>query len=388
MKQARRSTTLVAFAVLVAAPLGARAADQAPAPTGAADTGTTPPAATPEPPQLEISGMLDVYSGYNFNGTNSGVNKIRAFDVQDGGFALNYAELVVARNRGPVGFRVDAGFGSESDALLAADPSSIKDHANAQWLSHLQQAYVTAKVPVGKGLTLDAGKFVTQHGYEVIESRDNWNYSRSILFNWAIPYLHTGLRASYSISDTLSLMACWVNGWNATVEEGNGMRAGGAQVAWKPVAPLSLTLNYMGGLERQVGVESLTARHLVDASAVYTATAKLAFAVNGDYGYDDAMNGVSWAGVAAYARFAPKSWLAVSPRFEYFSDSDGFMTGTKQKLIEATATAEVSGTIAKTNVLLRVEYRHDHSDAMFFDGAQPTSQKDQDTAVVGAVASF
>ena len=32
-------------------------------------------------------------------------------------------------------------------------------------------------------------------GAEVIETHSNWNYSRSLLFAWAIPYYHMGLRA-------------------------------------------------------------------------------------------------------------------------------------------------------------------------------------------------
>ena len=39
---------------------------------------------------------------------------------------------------------------------------------------------------------MDFGKFVTSAGAEVIESKDNWNYSRSLLFAYAIPYWHFG----------------------------------------------------------------------------------------------------------------------------------------------------------------------------------------------------
>jgi len=35
---------------------------------------------------------------------------------------------------------------------------------------------------------MDLGKFVTSAGAEVIEAKDNWNYSRSLLFVNAIPY--------------------------------------------------------------------------------------------------------------------------------------------------------------------------------------------------------
>ena len=68
----------------------------------------------------------------------------------------------------------------------------------------LQQAYLTAVLPVGAGLTVDVGKFVTHMGNEVIESKDNWNYSRSFLFAYAIPYYHTGIRLTYPLASTLS----------------------------------------------------------------------------------------------------------------------------------------------------------------------------------------
>ena len=57
----------------------------------------------------------------------------------------------------------------------------------------MQQAYVS--LLTGK-LQLDAGKFVTPLGAEVIESQDDWNYSRSILFGYAIPFYHAGMRAT------------------------------------------------------------------------------------------------------------------------------------------------------------------------------------------------
>ena len=47
-------------------------------------------------------------------------------------------------------------------------------------------AYVTLKPKQWKGVQIDVGKFVTSAGAEVIESNANWNYSRSLLFAWAI----------------------------------------------------------------------------------------------------------------------------------------------------------------------------------------------------------
>ena len=63
-------------------------------------------------------------------------------------------------------------------------------------------------------MQFDFGKFVTPFGNEVIESKDNWNYSRSLLFSLAIPYYHQGLRATYSPNDQVTLAGYLVNGWN------------------------------------------------------------------------------------------------------------------------------------------------------------------------------
>jgi hypothetical protein len=65
-------------------------------------------------------------------------------------------------------------------------------------------------------------------GAEVIESQDNWNYTRSTLFGYAIPFYHLGVRASMPVNDKLSLAGFVTNGWNNRSEitrnrSGNGM---------------------------------------------------------------------------------------------------------------------------------------------------------------------
>lgn len=370
-------------------------ADKAPPPPPVVAQTTSEPVTVEKSPEeqasteVNLNGSIDAYSGVNFARPGSNLNKLRAFDTQDGGFALNYAEIVLARNTGKFGFRVDAGFGSASDGLFAVDNASVSmdpdTKAYAKALAHVQQAYVTGRF--GK-LTIDAGKFVTAHGLEVIETKDNWNYSRSILFNWAIPFFHTGLRATYAVNDKLSVMGCVVNGWNTNLQEGNSMTSACVQAIYKPVAPLSLVVNYIGGREHALGVEELTLRHTVDVNATYAVNDKLSVAMNADYGYDAAGDGVSWAGVAGYGRYQILPNLAAAGRVEYFSDSDGFMTGMKQSIMEGTATLEVSGKLGPSSVLGRLEYRHDRSDAEFFDASMPTSAKSQNTLLIGGVTSF
>ncbi len=70
------------------------------------------------------------------------------------------------------------------------------------------------RIPVGNGLDIYMGKFVTFLGYEVIESPANLNFSRGLLFTNAIPLTHTGIYADYKFNDTVEAKFGIVDGWN------------------------------------------------------------------------------------------------------------------------------------------------------------------------------
>src|SRR5262249_27593404 len=145
----------------------------------------------------ELSGFVDTYYSYNFNKPTSpcvtvgGVaifNCLHNFDVAHNAFSLNLAELALekkptAESRG--GFRIDLDYGS------AAAIGAGAERGGTSFYQNIQQAYISYLPPAGKGsVQLDFGKFVTPAGNEVIESKDNWNYSRGLLFALAIPYYH------------------------------------------------------------------------------------------------------------------------------------------------------------------------------------------------------
>src|SRR5204863_2422182 len=97
---------------------------------------------------------------------------------------------------------------------------------------------------------------------EVIETKDNWNYSRSFLFSWAIPYYHAGVRTIVAANDKVTLGGFVVNGWNNVVDNNNGKTVGG-QVVLKPVSKLTFTQNYTVGKEQSDDAR----RYLVDRIA-------------------------------------------------------------------------------------------------------------------------
>ena len=370
-----RSSLFAACLALTA--LGAVAEDPpAAAPTPAA---TTPaPAPTPAPPPLELTSFVDAYYGYNFNHTDS---VLRNFDVQHNTFAISLVEVAIEKKVAPegrVGFRADINYGPTADMVAAFEPGQ----SGQDVFKHLQQGYLS--VLAGAKLQLDAGKFVTPMGAEVIESKDNWNYSRSLLFALAIPYYHVGVRASYPLHDKLSLNALAVNGWNNGSENNSGKTfALGATL--KPTSKLSVAATYMTGPEQLDDDDNW--RKLFDTTVTLNPHPRVSLMANFDYGSDRvAGSSVKWFGIATYARLqAMKGWF-VSPRFEWLDDSDGFMTGTSQSLRELTLTSDhkIAG-----DLTARIEYRHDLSDTAFFAStSNPQKKKSQSTLAVGLTYAF
>ena len=68
----------------------------------------------------------------------------------------------------------------------------------------IKQAYVNLLLPAGNGIDVKMGVFNTIIGYESFESYLNPNFSRS--FGWQLePTQHTGVLASYQLSEALSV---------------------------------------------------------------------------------------------------------------------------------------------------------------------------------------
>ena len=328
----------------------------------------------------EVSGFVDTYYSYNFNKPatrKAGVE--RTFDVQHNSFSLNLAELSflktpTADSRG--GFRFDLDYGPTQGIVNAAEPGGTQTFQN------IGQAYLSYRAPAGNGLQFDIGKFVTQHGDEVIKTKDNWNYSRSLLFTLAIPFYHTGLRVTYPMNDKFTLAGYLVNGWNNVVDNNTG-KTFGAQINYKPASALSILANYMGGPEQTD--DNADWRHLFDSTVTYTVTPQVSLAGNYDYGQDKESGAtVKWQGVAGYLRYQPTAWFALSPRAEYYNDREGFTTGMAQKIKEFTLTAELKH---KDGVVMRLEYRRDFSDIPFF-AMNATNSQHQNTFTVGFIYAF
>ena len=342
---------------------------------GAASRAQEPaPSPSPQPRQIEVTGFVDVYYGYNFNGTDPA---FRTFDVQDDAFSLRLAEVAFAKGVTPesrFGFRIDLDFGKTADLVAAYEPEGIDGR---EIYKNIQQAY--GSLLTGK-VQWDVGKFVTPMGAEVIESQDNWNYTRGVLFGYAIPFYHVGIRTTVPVSDKLSLAGFLTNGWNNSSEMYGDFPCVALQATLKPSGSVTWIANYMVGQE--AAGDDADDRNLFDTTLSVTATPKLSLMANYDYGKE---GDTSWWGIAGYAKLqAAPSWALVG-RYEYADDTDGgFMTfGTKVQSVTVTSDHLVAGALR-----LRLEYRTDFADDAIFPKDDGSSKKSQTTLTAGVVYSF
>jgi hypothetical protein len=335
---------------------------------------------------LDAHALVDLYALHDL-GSPPGGERLRAFDVRNDTPSLGLLRATVGHRPAPFGFRLDAGVGDLPNDYLQSDPGRTSHPDLSRRLSYMQQAFVTAIVPVGTGLALDVGKFGTPVGLEDNESITNWNYSRSLLYTLAEPTYHSGLRATYAFTGDLAMSAFWVNGWDTNVVAGNGMRTGGLAISWDATDRVSLVIDYLGGPERaptRLYDATLALRHELDAYATYSPTNEISFATTADYGHDASSGGVSWWGIAGYVRVKPSSRFSGTFRAEHFADPRGFTTGAAQRVNEVTATVDAREEVRGVTVLGRLEYRRDQSDVRFFAG----SALHQDTVTLAIAAWF
>jgi hypothetical protein len=369
--------SMTASAQTTASPASAPAPAATPVPAAAAPTWSVGP--------MDISGFIDGYYSYNANRpsdvANGQANDLYNFNDKTDQFSLNAAKLTLSHDADPIGARVDLFFG-RADTLVNGVSSSDNEG------KYIEQAFLSVKPPKAKGFELDFGKFVTSAGAEVIESKDNWNYSRSLLFTLAIPYFHFGARTSMPVSKTETVGVQVVNGWNNVTKSNGGATIGLTSAYVKP--KYTWNLNYYTGPENAATQKGY--RNLIDSTLLLTPTSKFNAYINYDYGQNrDAKTAQGdsllkrWQGVAVAAREQVSGTSAVAGRFEYFKDYQGNQTGKVQELKEFTATYEYKWA---AGLLARLEYRRDWSTVPFFHKGDTGLVDAQSTLTAGFVAFF
>ncbi len=329
---------------------------------------------------LSISGMFDVYFSKNFNNPASHSNGYRNFDVTENQFDINLVKVTFQKTASPVGFRIDLAAGHAID-LVNSDASLGSEKS----LRNIEQAYLTGIIPIGHGLTLNAGKMSTHMGAEVIESAANINYSRSLLFTYAVPYFHLGAMASYPFTTQFTATIYVYNGWNNIIDN-NKDKTLGAEIIWAPSQAFTFIQNYIGGPEEPYSTKK---RHVFDSIINFQATDDLFFNLNADYGQEaiDPSGHFIWKGAALIGNYSVGQNSSIAVRGEVYDDVSGFTTGVVQTLKEITFTYAYK---FANSLITRLEFRRDWSNsANSFEDSNGNLTKDkQNTVLIGSIYTF
>jgi hypothetical protein len=353
---------------------------------------------------ITLSGYVDTSYTEQFGGHGTGFGSGQAnlhqFDTQNDNFNLNAVKIALEKalpdkNDWAAGFRIDTILGADArylgDGGFQSTSSTVGSGTSGATNGSgfaLEQALVKFRIPVGNGLDIYAGKFVTFLGYEVIESPANPNFSRGLLFTNAIPLTHTGVYADYKFNDTFEAKFGVVDGWNNSLSfstpNTNDEAFGGKAVTGQlninaPGKNANLTFSgiYSPNGEPAIVTASPSsgALYVLDLWGNWTPTfdknGNLTLGFNLDYGSD----GRSWYGAALYAQYKLTKVITLAGRGEYLhqdAGADKFGDGgevdpTTGVLVNPSSENDWSETLTVSfavwdNLLTRVEYRFDDID--------------------------
>jgi hypothetical protein len=327
--------------------------------------------------------------GNGINGGNAGA--ATAVNLQN-------ANVQAALNAGNLTGKLELSAGSDAN-IIQSYPGAFSGF-------DVTQAYLAYALGAGK-LTVQAGKFETLAGAEVIESPSDLNFSRSILFGFAVPFTHTGGRLTYAVTPHISVIGGVNAGWDE-IRSTNGRLTTEYGLAFNPSSAVSLTAQGYTGIEQlsnyanpfnpyadgntpypvgATGNQTIPGtanstppgaqgqRTLVDVVGTVHPTAPTTLTFNYDHGMQkNALadgSAAGWSGLAGYASYQLTPKIVVSGRYEGFEDLQGYRTGyTGMFWHEGTGTLGYSLTSALT---LRGEYRHDTANQPVFIETDGTS---------------
>ena len=369
---------------------------------------------------FKASGFVDVAYTQNFNNPNSDLNQLHIFDTSANSFMPHLAQILLERPADAggsaldrAGFRARLNFGTDSRVTRARSnfqTGTTNDEVD------FQELYAEYILPVGNGLKIQAGKINTLIGYEVINSYENVNFSRSFMFGLSQAFTTTGIRFTYTFNPVVTASFGVVNGWD-NIEDNNRGKTIEYLVALTPHERFGISWYGSYGPEqanRQFGDSTSggapgnpSAKRFANGLIFTLKPTDKDTVVFEPYYVNEASNPVAastgkpnarWNGLAGYLIHDFTDQWSFRFRGEIFEDAGGARTcggtwnnagGTNtcagatndtpatpvpQTLWEITPTLQFKPV---PSLITRVEFRYDKSDKnVFLYGSQPTNHQE------------
>ena len=254
---------------------------------------------------------------------------------------LNQLLATVGRDVDPkatvtdVGFKLQLMYGSDSRIVHTLGVFDQLIHNRNQLA--VVEANLSVKFPTifANGLDVKAGIYPTPLGVELIDPKNNAFYSKSYIFNYGLPFKHTGVLATAHVSDLLDVYFGIDSGTNT------GFAYGAGDNNNRPGGIAGVGLNFDGGKltvlalthigpensRRNTPFANEALRYYNDVAVVWKASDKLTLTAELNYVKDDGFRAEAY-GIAGYASYAINDQLALNGRVEFFRDNNNFFVST------------------------------------------------------------
>jgi hypothetical protein len=275
---------------------------------------------------LAISGSVDAYYRYNFDGGSNFTNNYTSFTNSQSSFELGMASIRADATAlsGKVGATLDLGFGRRAEEFSYMDGDADAGKNGFISLSNVKQAFVTYS-PSSK-VKFTIGKFATHVGYELLDAPLNRNYSMSYMFTNG-PFFHTGLKADITAGPVGFMLG--VANYTDQSTATTGVKTVLGQFSGSAIdSKLKFYLNYVGffGSENGENPSGLKSLNQIDLVLLGTISDKFNIGYNGTVQSRSQVEGSlvdngSWIGNALYLNFDPSPSIGLTLRSEYITDS-------------------------------------------------------------------
>lgn len=239
------------------------------------------------------------------------------------------------------GFKFEPMFGTDSRFTHVYN---LFDHAiDDSYQISLVEAYGSAHVPgIGEGgMDGKLGIFASPMSAETIDATQNLLYSHSYIFNFGVPFQHTGFLTTTHVSSLVDIYAGLDTGVNAWL----GRSGGGRNNETWPHGQTGLGLNLLDGNLTVVGLTHIgpenprrvfgsaadsDLRYINDAVVTWKANDKLTLTTDLNYLHDDGLRATGYGG-AQYVSYALDDHWTLIGRGEVWRDNNGaFVASFKQ----------------------------------------------------------
>jgi hypothetical protein len=352
---------------------------------------------------IGISGLLDSSYTWSSNHPGAGSNiSGRYFDKDNNLFYVNGLHLAIekAEKDWGVGFKVSGDFGRYGELL----------HEATQWNANgarfccgpsaeLREAYLSTTLPVGEGISLKGGLFVTTLGTEVLNAPGalNDNISRSFAFNFAVPLRHLGVMASYPFSKMVTASLGVVTGWD-NPHDNNNAPSGLFGVNYTPSDAFGLASNLIFGPEQyhNNSRQRVTWSNVATIKPADPLTILFEYTLGGESNVatpTSSKEDAYWHALAAIASWGWTDRFTTALRGEVFFDNQAARTGglgaTSPKSNVTLSEFTLTGSYKFTKMLVgRAEIRQDFANHAVFQKGRSSADGNQTTLGVQLLYTF